>query len=469
MSLYRTQIDRSPTHIYYNVAITNNSNVSIPATFAETRTDNILENPSDYRVAVATFTVPTYIPIFQFQPNVYSVTLLYQDTPVQVYVSNIISSSPAVPLLTAVNNYQEFLDAINLAFKSAYNTLAPLIVGGPPAPCPPFIVFDPNTQLFSMVAHIGYNTYGSNTSLNDTIMIYMNSSLISFFPGWYTQKYGEGLANGLDTQIIVTANSNYLSWGVFSGSYYPPATYTTVTGTTSSAGTIEQSGNIVTGSGTSFNVGMIGGTYTPNGYENGLVTAYSSPTSITVSISQTISSPTTYTIESPAPESSPPGTLTTYLYGPYLPPQQPINVPYYDDIYASYQPYFVNTQMFPQTSAWYSAKTLQICTNLLPVTLELLPSGSIQNAGSNNNNRAILTNFEFDLTQNVAQVIGYTQYTPSLYRLIDMNQTTPLKSIDIQVYYTDNLANVTPLMIPPLNQLLLKLVFVKKNPVQNAS
>lgn len=399
--MYRTSVTRESSHIYYNISIVNNTNKSIPAVFSETRTDSIVEDPSQYHLAVASFNIPTYIPIFQFQPNTYSVTLVYQGVPVQVFVSNQVSTNPSVPLLTNVTCYQQFIDQINLAFKQAYDTLNSMIVfpATNPCPSPPFIYFDNNTQIFSLVAHWAYNTLAVDTSLVNTIYIYMNSNLISFFPGMKTIFYGEGLANGLDTQLIISQDSNPLSWGVNLANPYFPR----------------------------LNVIVPTSPYVPGN---------------------------TVTTE--------PMTVDGFTNGGALPPNQQIACPTILELYPTYQPYFVNSQMFAQTSAWYDSRTLQLVTTLLPVSKEIIP-------GSYNNSRAILTDFNFSLYDNVASVIGYTQYTPSLYRLIELNSTESIKSADIYVYYTNNISNITQLMIPPQNELTLKLVFIRKTPLVNAS
>ena len=131
-----------------------------------------------------------------------------------------------------------------------------------------------------------------------------------------------------------------------------------------------------------------------------------------------------------------------------------------DDTYSSYQPYFVNSQQFPLTAAWYSPRTLQITTTLLPVAKEVIP-------GINNNQRAILTDYQMPLSQQVSNVIGYTQYYASIYRLIDMKSTEELKQADISVYWTTNVETINQVMIPPFNELNLKLVFIKKTPLYN--
>lgn len=66
--------------------------------------------------------------------------------------------------------------------------------------------------------------------------------------------------------------------------------------TTYSAGTITQSGTTITGTGTTFTSAMVGGTITPTGYSAMDITGFTSATSITVNVSQTISTATAYSL-----------------------------------------------------------------------------------------------------------------------------------------------------------------------------
>lgn len=73
-----------------------------------------------------------------------------------------------------------------------------------------------------------------------------------------------------------------------------PETYIPRNGASTSAGTITQSGNTVTGSGTSFSSDLVGGILTYKDGTQTTITAYNSSTSLTVSDSRTIGSAETY-------------------------------------------------------------------------------------------------------------------------------------------------------------------------------
>ncbi len=224
-------------HIYYNMVISNNTNTSQPAVFKEVRTDSILENPQSYRMAIMAFTVPTAsVPVFKFnEAGPFSVTLTFGAftayQPVVFFAPN--------PTYTVANIYvyNDFLKQVNVALLTAFNTLAGLTVL-PVGAVPPFFIFNPANQIFSLVARSDlYNTYagGANTFNASRISIYSNAILSNFFDGMSYIYHAEGNALGLDYEFVVQEESNPMTLA-YSGatasttipqpSYYPAGTYT---------------------------------------------------------------------------------------------------------------------------------------------------------------------------------------------------------------------------------------------------
>ncbi len=124
-------------------------------------------------------------------------------------------------------------------------------------------------------------------------------------------------------------------------------------------------------------------------------------------------------------------------------------------------------QEYACTSLFYDARSIEFTTGSIPIRPEYIP-GRLNILGSSqvgaNNSRLIITDIEFPLGESVINVKPYLQYTaPSLYRLIDMNSTSPLRQIDIQVSYVDELGIYTPLTIAPNDSMTIKLVFVRKS------
>lgn len=53
-------------------------------------------------------------------------------------------------------------------------------------------------------------------------------------------------------------------------------------------------------------------------------------------------------------------------------------------------------------------------------------------------------------------------YTPSLYRLININRTEPISQINLQVFWTDRVGNLYPVEIAPGRSLRMLLLFLKR-------
>lgn len=105
---------------------------------------------------------------------------------------------------------------------------------------------------------------------------------------------------------------------------------------------------------------------------------------------------------------------------------------------------------------WSSVKAITFGTNTIPIKSEFL-----QNIGSDTNNQF---NIATDLEPNINILDSHSnlQYTPSIYRYIDMLTNSPLKSIDITVYWT-NISGVNRLIyIGPGQFCSIKILFSRK-------
>jgi hypothetical protein len=124
-------------------------------------------------------------------------------------------------------------------------------------------------------------------------------------------------------------------------------------------------------------------------------------------------------------------------------------------------------QEYACTSLFYSTRSIQLTTGSIPVNSEFIPSAAAivgSSSGGSNNSRTIITDIEFNLGSELQSVKPYLQYTASsLYRMIDLTSSTPLRVIDIQVSYVDELGVMKPLMIAPNDSMTIKLAFVKKS------
>lgn len=79
------------------------------------------------------------------------------------------------------------------------------------------------------------------------------------------------------------------------------------------------------------------------------------------------------------------------------------------------------------------------------------------------NFQSILTDYQPTITTGY-DVRSYYQYAPqSEYRLVSLNGTDPLKTLDLQIYWQDKIGNIFPLYLNPQESASIKLLFRKKS------
>ncbi|HXS60462.1 MAG TPA: phage minor capsid protein [Candidatus Sulfopaludibacter sp.] len=232
-----------PDHQYYNVAMDFDfmdqpatPHTPIPAIFSIMPSQPILQNPQDYWISVVRFVVPAQlIPLF-FQvgynggvnPNLTyeSVTISYSGTDAQqflVYVPQDLTIPVPSPPITkfnigyyAVRSYQQFVDSINVALAAAFVSISPSLPVLVPALVAPYMIYDPQTQLFSIIADQRF--------VSNNIQIFFNSDLYIFFqPSFDVKRYAYDDPLGKDYQIIIknNNNNNYIPSPVVAGiSFY---------------------------------------------------------------------------------------------------------------------------------------------------------------------------------------------------------------------------------------------------------
>jgi len=165
----------SEDYIYYNIKISNEADnfYPVPAIYSENRTNVILNNPSEYELSVVRFRIPGIeIPIMYWKDNKWSITLSYDGLDVTEILQFISNGNED----KSIWNYQEFLDSVNQALLTAFNTLKTAKPGAPPTEAP-FFTFDAPTGLISLNAEQTYDT----TSVTPTIEFYMNQPLFALF------------------------------------------------------------------------------------------------------------------------------------------------------------------------------------------------------------------------------------------------------------------------------------------------
>jgi hypothetical protein len=185
--------------IYYNINQRVNYDINgnpvpfAPVEFSTTRADNIIDNPSEYEVAVARFSVPgLFVPIFLLDdpPDAVFVELAfgtntYRQT-VQ-YVPRTTNPTPYFP--RAIWNVNEYIEGINNALNTAFQALK-VDYPSHPATDPPQLVFDAPTQLCSLYAEVAYQDQ-RQTGIT-TIEVRFNEYLYNQFPSFQAFQYSPG-------------------------------------------------------------------------------------------------------------------------------------------------------------------------------------------------------------------------------------------------------------------------------------
>lgn len=420
-------------HVYYNILVTNNGNIptnsygEIPVQFVEDRVQAILENPREYHLSIVRFSLPGQsIPIFEFvaqpgpglpggnpNPNlgIYSVTLSYMGSFYQVYLNLIPEAIETPPMdwqpssitqnagYYAIYEYQDFIELINLAFLGAYQLLKAANPGAPPTSAP-FLVFNPETQLISLVADKKYNTQDAGAA---TIGIFMNDPLFSFFQNFPTVAFnGVNAANGTVFQLTVSnlGNNGNGTWEVPS---FPPATFLAIPAwsatTTYSVGAYVISGGNYYISKTNGNIGHM-----------------------------------------------PPDAVNWLAF---VVPAAGVSVTAYE-----------MKQSYIALADWNDLSSIVFTTGTIPVKSENIPA---QNGSGLQNFRNILTDFQ-PLINSGPDLFSLIQYfPPGEYRLIDLEGTIPLKKFDIQAFWQDGNQNLFPILLAPGATATLKMLFRKKS------
>ncbi len=167
-------------NVYYNIRISNTSTIeSKKARYLETRLTPIIgENLKDYYCTVARFKVAgSSIPIFIFQTGDYTVTLVDTDGTTWTTSCQWVTNTADPASLNYVWTYEEWAQSVTTALLTSYNSIPALI--RPSAP--PFVIYDPQSQLFSLCATSEYNS--SVLDVGKT-QIWMNVGTFSKFEYW---------------------------------------------------------------------------------------------------------------------------------------------------------------------------------------------------------------------------------------------------------------------------------------------
>ena len=227
--------EESPDVVYLDVVVSNiNSGSSsnyakVFAEYNEARTIPYLYNPNEYYGAIVQFTLDnTDTPLLEIQiePDqsnanltIYTVGLSYGASNITVPITYVPQNATAVEPLPpsafpngiqdlstgyySIFSYNYFCQLVNTAFATALTQLIALAPAIPITTNPPFIKFDPTTDLFSIEIDPIFNQTTAVTPIN----ILMNNALYYLFYSFPVSR----VAIGANTYFELIATNNTIT------------------------------------------------------------------------------------------------------------------------------------------------------------------------------------------------------------------------------------------------------------------
>ncbi len=227
-----------PLTMYYDLDVVENSAGDIEfqrIQFSDTRTNDLLNYPGAYQVAIARFQIqtsgllPVWIPIIQSpsintdpDKTIYSFTLSYQTYDFQQYLQYESLDGPANPPIDNSGNFtgqnssmvyyyvytfQRVCDLINKCLTDAYDGLDNLYFTAtsnhlPGYPNRPFFEVDPSN--FNFILNADKNAFDRNVAPADYIKIFLNSPMYNLFSNFPVIRYGiQGITLGKNYQFDI--------------------------------------------------------------------------------------------------------------------------------------------------------------------------------------------------------------------------------------------------------------------------
>ena len=119
------------------------------------------------------------------------------------------------------------------------------------------------------------------------------------------------------------------------------------------------------------------------------------------------------------------------------------------------------------TSYWNPAKGILFTSNSIPVKNTYTQINNQFQDESNATSLGILIDFKLNIDNSLDQRKQLLYVPQQNYRRLDLYGTTPLRTIDIQVYWSDLFGNLYPLRIPKAQEANIKLLFIRKSYIED--
>lgn len=344
----------------------------------------------------------------------------------------------------AVNMFSEFINMINKALKSCYNRMNPLSppkVAGAPAP---YILYDPKTLIISLVVH---KTFDENFVGASTINIFFGIDTMTFFKDalQYDQFFGYDGNLGFDFKLTVQCRGDNIQTLLF-----PDINYAQWQSTL----------NYVINQGVFFN-GVNYVALATNFDQQPDISPLSWVVQAQTKIPQTYSKTAVYAI----------GQVVEYQGFFYVNTTGANTAPPNGVDWNTYLGFdmCVMAGDYANLYNWVNIQSVLFVAQLIPVVDEFVPAGlnnpnnSSGEFTTTNSTLQIVTDFVLDVQTGVDIDSNIVFFNQGEYRLANLVSDTPLRSIIIQIYYTDYNNNIFPLYLEPFGLATCKILFRKKH------
>lgn len=124
---------------------------------------------------------------------------------------------------------------------------------------------------------------------------------------------------------------------------------------------------------------------------------------------------------------------------------------------------FLKQQAIGTGGAWNPVKSLIFTSQSIPVK-NTFTQVNEKGQDSNANSLGILIDFKLDISNNALGNRKTLLYVPQQnYRRLDLYGTSPLKTLDVNVYWADERGRLLPVRIPRFENVNIKLLFIRKD------
>lgn len=156
-----------------------------------------------------------------------------------------------------------------------------------------------------------------------------------------------------------------------------------------------------------------------------------------------------------------------------VPPQVPTS--FYDVAgsvtYTAAPRYFIFNQQYNTISNWNSLSGIVFLTSSLPIQYEYIPASAINSTSGSGFSafRPVITDFVPILEKGGDARTRFVYYPQGPYRLISLKSTDPLYKLDLSIWWQDQYQNLYPMTISCNEANTIKIMFMKKSLAKNTN